>query len=86
MVGLIIVGVVLLLPEQVCFISIHQQTSSYKRIGVVSNDSSAHSPFMWYVRGLPKIKEAFQSIWEGDDKLLVSFDGYVTPPPSHSYC
>jgi len=43
--------------------------------GVVSNDSSGHSPFMWYVRGLPKIKQAFSSVWQ-EENLLVSFDGY----------
>jgi len=49
--------------------------------GVVSNSGSAHLPFMWYVRGLPKIKQAFANIW-GDDDLLVSFDGYgVFRPP-----
>jgi hypothetical protein len=51
------------------------------RTGVVSNDSSAHSPFMWYVRGIPKIKEVFSSLWQTEE-LLVSFDGYgVFRPP-----
>jgi len=54
------------------------------RTGVVSNDSSAHSPFMWYARGLPKIKQAFQSIWD-DEQLLVSFDGYGLFRPPEIY-
>lgn len=32
------------------------------------------SKFCWFTRLLPKVKEAFKSIWETDD-LLVSFDG-----------
>jgi len=52
--------------------------------GVVSNDSSGHSPFMWYVRSLPKIKQAFSQIWKDDD-LLVSFDGFGTYRPPELY-
>jgi len=51
------------------------------RTGVVSNDSSGHSPFMWYIRGLPRIKEIYAALWQTED-LLVSFDGYgVFRPP-----
>jgi len=42
--------------------------------GIVSGFGFGQSDFMWYLRMLPKVKEAFAAIWRTDD-LLVSFDG-----------
>jgi hypothetical protein len=52
--------------------------------GVVSNDSSAHTPFMWYARGIPKVKRIFASLWQTEE-LLVSFDGYGAFRPPELY-
>ena len=33
-----------------------------------------HSAAQWYIRDIPKVKQAFAQVWDTDD-LLVSFDG-----------
>ena len=33
-----------------------------------------HSAAQWYIRDIPKVKQAFARVWDSDD-LLVSFDG-----------
>eukprot|EP00475_Leptophrys_vorax_P018720 TRINITY_DN2559_c0_g1_i1.p1 TRINITY_DN2559_c0_g1~~TRINITY_DN2559_c0_g1_i1.p1 ORF type:complete len:348 (+),score=95.29 TRINITY_DN2559_c0_g1_i1:44-1087(+) len=43
--------------------------------GLMSHGQFNQSEYMWTLRMLPKVKTAFQSIWEGNDDLLVSFDG-----------
>ena len=42
--------------------------------GILPGHGIGHSEAQWFIRGVPKVKEAFASVWETDD-LLVSFDG-----------
>lgn len=42
--------------------------------GIVPSQGIGHSAAQWFVRSVPAIRTAFESIWEDDD-LLVSFDG-----------
>jgi ectoine hydroxylase-related dioxygenase (phytanoyl-CoA dioxygenase family) len=50
--------------------------------GVVFDYGIGQSEFLWYLRGLPKVREAFASIW-GTSKLLTSFDGCGVFRPWH---
>lgn len=42
--------------------------------GIVAEKGVGQSQCMWYVRGIPNVKQVFTNIW-GTDKLLTSFDG-----------
>lgn len=42
--------------------------------GIMSGYGIGQSEFLWHVRQLPKVKEAFTRVW-GTDDLLVSYDG-----------
>jgi len=42
--------------------------------GIMSGYGIGQSEFLWFVRQLPKVKEAFTKVW-GTDDLLVSYDG-----------
>eukprot|EP00008_Paramoeba_atlantica_P014387 CAMPEP_0201497946 /NCGR_PEP_ID=MMETSP0151_2-20130828/68526_1 /ASSEMBLY_ACC=CAM_ASM_000257 /TAXON_ID=200890 /ORGANISM="Paramoeba atlantica, Strain 621/1 / CCAP 1560/9" /LENGTH=317 /DNA_ID=CAMNT_0047889133 /DNA_START=90 /DNA_END=1043 /DNA_ORIENTATION=- len=44
------------------------------RNGIMSTHCVGQSDFVWHGRLLPKVKEAFATIWDTDE-LLVSFDG-----------
>lgn len=44
------------------------------RNGILNNNGVNQSSFLWYVRTLPGIQQAFARIW-GSSELLVSFDG-----------
>lgn len=43
-------------------------------VGIMSGYGVGQSEFLWHVRQLPKVKEAFSKVWETDD-LIVSYDG-----------
>jgi len=45
-----------------------------KEDGIINSRGIGQSSFMWYLRGMPLVKEAFASIW-GTDALVSSFDG-----------
>jgi ectoine hydroxylase-related dioxygenase (phytanoyl-CoA dioxygenase family) len=50
-------------------------------VGIMSGYGIGQSEFLWYARLLPKVREAFATIW-GNDDLLVSYDGCgVFRPP-----
>lgn len=42
--------------------------------GILPGHGIGHSEAQWFIRGVPKVKQAFASVWDTDD-LLVSFDG-----------
>lgn len=42
--------------------------------GIISQYGIGQSSFLWHCRSLPRVKQAFATIWETDD-LIVSFDG-----------
>mmetsp|Transcript_12203 Transcript_12203/g.14740 ORF Transcript_12203/g.14740 Transcript_12203/m.14740 type:complete len:436 (+) Transcript_12203:103-1410(+) len=42
--------------------------------GIIFGAGIGHSEFLWEIRTLPGVKEAFSMIW-GDDNLITSFDG-----------
>lgn len=42
--------------------------------GIISRSGIGQSEFMWYLRLLPRVRQAFASIW-GTSDLLTSFDG-----------
>ena len=44
------------------------------RNGIANGYGMGQSKFLWYSRLLPKVSEAFRTIW-GVESLLVSFDG-----------
>jgi len=51
--------------------------------GVVAGGGIGQSNFLWYLRGLPSVRKAFETVWEDDD-LLVSYDGCgVFRPPEY---
>lgn len=53
-------------------------------VGIMSGYSIGQSQFMWFVRTIPKLREAFALVWEDED-LLVSFDGCgVFRPPEYN--
>jgi ectoine hydroxylase-related dioxygenase (phytanoyl-CoA dioxygenase family) len=55
-----------------------------KSTGIISSPSFNHSSFMWNLRLLPRVKEAFSHIWKTND-LLVSFDaGNAFRPWKHN--
>ena len=44
--------------------------------GIIANCGIGQAPFMWRLRLLPKVTEAFAAIWGcAEDELLTSFDG-----------
>ncbi|CAM9825692.1 unnamed protein product, partial [Heterosigma akashiwo] len=45
------------------------------RTGIFAAYGAGQSPFSWFLRTRPKVKEVFASIWETDD-LVTSFDGF----------
>jgi len=50
-------------------------------VGIMSGYGIGQSEFLWYARLLPKVREAFGTLW-ADDDLLVSYDGCgVFRPP-----
>lgn len=44
--------------------------------GIMPFFGVGQSAFMWYLRGLPRVRAAFAALW-GTEQLLVSFDGVV---------
>lgn len=42
--------------------------------GIISQYGIGQSPFMWYCRSLPGVKQTFAAVWQTED-LIVSFDG-----------
>jgi len=48
--------------------------------GIVAGDGVGQSSFLWFCRGLPKVKSIFQNIWGADD-LITSFDGFCMHRP-----
>lgn len=44
-------------------------------IGLIGGSGVGQTPYMWYLRGLPRVRRAFEAVWGGDRSLLVSFDG-----------
>jgi ectoine hydroxylase-related dioxygenase (phytanoyl-CoA dioxygenase family) len=51
-------------------------------IGIINGGGCAQSDFLWHVRTLPGVRQAFERIWSTDD-LLVSFDGANIFRPWH---
>jgi hypothetical protein len=50
---------------------------------VVTSRGIGQSSFLWYLRGIPSVKKAFETIWE-TSHLLVSFDGCgIFRPPEY---
>lgn len=47
---------------------------AFQNSGVIAGHGAGQSAFLWFCRGLPDIKKAFQMVWS-QDNLLVSFDG-----------
>ncbi len=43
--------------------------------GIFSYHGVGQSPHMWFVRTLPRFREAFQHLYKGETKRRVSFDG-----------
>jgi hypothetical protein len=43
--------------------------------GLMSHGQFNQSPYMWKLRMQSKVKLAFQTVWDNNDDLLVSFDG-----------
>lgn len=43
--------------------------------GILPSYGIGHSAAQWFIRDIPKIKASFAQVWDGDDDLLVSFDG-----------
>eukprot|EP01111_Echinosteliopsis_oligospora_P011316 TRINITY_DN3708_c0_g1_i1.p1 TRINITY_DN3708_c0_g1~~TRINITY_DN3708_c0_g1_i1.p1 ORF type:complete len:423 (-),score=99.52 TRINITY_DN3708_c0_g1_i1:50-1246(-) len=53
-------------------------------IGIMASSGIGQSKFMWHLRTLPKLRQAFAGVW-GTDDLLVSFDGCgVFRPPEYN--
>ena len=42
--------------------------------GLMSQHGLGHAEALWYVRGIPKLKDAWATVL-GDDDLIISFDG-----------
>jgi len=55
--------------------------------GLIQTRGIGQCSFLWYLRGLPQIKEVFASIWD-TDSLVTSFDGAsaVRPPGPGGEC
>ena len=43
--------------------------------GIISGFGFNHCAFMWRLRLLPKVRRAFEVVWDDETDLLVSFDG-----------
>lgn len=43
--------------------------------GILPSYGIGHSAAQWFIRDVPNIKASFAQVWDGDDDLLVSFDG-----------
>mmetsp|Transcript_1327 Transcript_1327/g.2226 ORF Transcript_1327/g.2226 Transcript_1327/m.2226 type:complete len:381 (-) Transcript_1327:330-1472(-) len=43
--------------------------------GIIASMGAGQSPFAWFVRSRPRVKDAFAAVWSTND-LLVSFDGF----------
>mmetsp|Transcript_19863 Transcript_19863/g.25688 ORF Transcript_19863/g.25688 Transcript_19863/m.25688 type:complete len:327 (+) Transcript_19863:93-1073(+) len=54
------------------------------RTGIISSYGAGQSPFSWFLRTRPKVRQVFSKLW-GTDDLLVSFDGFnAFRPWSHN--
>jgi len=48
-------------------------------------DGIGNSEFTWFCRGIPKIKQIFSTMWNGEEDLVVSMDAAgVTRPPEYN--
>uniref|UniRef100_A0A0G4FG15 Phytanoyl-CoA dioxygenase n=1 Tax=Chromera velia CCMP2878 TaxID=1169474 RepID=A0A0G4FG15_9ALVE len=43
--------------------------------GIINSWGAGQSPFQWFVRTRPQVRDVFSALWETDD-LLCSFDGF----------
>jgi len=43
--------------------------------GILPGHGVGHSAAQWFIRRAPAVKQTFAAVWDGDDDLLVSFDG-----------
>ncbi|HZZ89534.1 MAG TPA: phytanoyl-CoA dioxygenase family protein [Caulobacteraceae bacterium] len=43
--------------------------------GILPGHGIGHSAAQWFIRSAPAVKQTFAAVWDGDDDLLVSFDG-----------
>lgn len=43
--------------------------------GILPSYGIGHSQAQWFIRNVPNVKRCFAQVWDGDDDLLVSFDG-----------
>jgi hypothetical protein len=49
--------------------------------GIIDSNGIGNSEFTWFCRGIPKIKDIFTTVWDGNDDLFVSMDATgVTRP------
>eukprot|EP01090_Pellita_catalonica_P001962 TRINITY_DN11658_c0_g1_i1.p1 TRINITY_DN11658_c0_g1~~TRINITY_DN11658_c0_g1_i1.p1 ORF type:complete len:342 (+),score=40.34 TRINITY_DN11658_c0_g1_i1:31-1056(+) len=48
--------------------------------GIVAGDGVGQSEFLWYCRGIPKVKKIFQTIWN-EEEVVTSFDGFCIHRP-----
>eukprot|EP01089_Gocevia_fonbrunei_P007047 TRINITY_DN1806_c0_g2_i2.p1 TRINITY_DN1806_c0_g2~~TRINITY_DN1806_c0_g2_i2.p1 ORF type:complete len:210 (-),score=42.26 TRINITY_DN1806_c0_g2_i2:3-632(-) len=48
--------------------------------GIVCAEGVGHSQFLWFVRGIPKVKQIFSTIWSTED-MITSFDGFCMHRP-----
>ena len=52
----------------------HWMENSEPGSGLMSQHGLGHAEALWYVRGIPKLKDTWATVL-GDDDLIVSFDG-----------
>ena len=43
--------------------------------GILPSYGIGHSAAQWFIRDVPNVKQCFAQVWDGDEDLLVSFDG-----------
>eukprot|EP01089_Gocevia_fonbrunei_P007048 TRINITY_DN1806_c0_g3_i1.p1 TRINITY_DN1806_c0_g3~~TRINITY_DN1806_c0_g3_i1.p1 ORF type:complete len:340 (-),score=75.15 TRINITY_DN1806_c0_g3_i1:56-1075(-) len=48
--------------------------------GIIVVEGAGQSEFLWYVRGVEKVKQIYSKIW-GTDDLITSFDGFCMHRP-----
>jgi len=47
---------------------------AWRKNGIISDAGFGQSPFLWYIRSRPRVKQAFSAVWNTSD-LITSFDG-----------
>eukprot|EP00756_Hemistasia_phaeocysticola_P037138 Hpha_TRINITY_DN16680_c2_g25::TRINITY_DN16680_c2_g25_i1::g.182491::m.182491 len=61
-------------PAGVSTWGLPQLGNMFRDFGIINLYGIGQSRFLWYLRGLPKVKQAFAAAW-GEDDLVCSFDG-----------